>query len=169
MPIYEFFCRSCNTLYNFFSSSVDTERRPDCPRCSRPALERRPARFAMRSRSLDARTDDTDEPFAGLDDARMEAAMSAMERELEGIDDDAPDPGQLARALRSLGDAGGIEIGPRMKEIIEKLDAGADPESLESEIAALDDDASFEEFFRLRKKAATVSKKPEVDEELYFF
>jgi len=25
MPIYEFYCRKCNTLYNFFSRSVNTE------------------------------------------------------------------------------------------------------------------------------------------------
>jgi putative FmdB family regulatory protein len=169
MPIYEFYCPSCNTLYNFFSFSVDTERRPDCPRCGRTALERRPARFATLTQSRDDGNEDNGDPFPDLDDARMEAAMSAMERELEGMDDDAPDPGQLARALRSLSDAGGIEIGPRMQEIIARLDAGADPESLETEMADLDEDAPIEEFFRLRRKAAGLSKKPEIDEELYFF
>lgn len=169
MPIYEFYCPSCNTLYNFFSSSVDTERRPDCPRCGRKSIERRPARFATLTRSFDDGDKGTDDPFPDLDDARLEAAMSAMERELEGMDDDAPDPGQLARALRSLSNAGGIEIGPRMQEIVARLDAGADLESLEAEMEELGEDAPIEEFFRLRKKAAGLSKKPAVDEELYFF
>ena len=92
MPIYEFYCSPCNTLYSFFSFSVDTERRPDCPNCGQTALERRPARFATLTQSRDGAVEDGDDPFPDLDDARMEAAMSAMERELEGMDDEAPDP-----------------------------------------------------------------------------
>ena len=33
MPIYEFYCRKCNTIYNFFSRSVNTEKIPFCPKC----------------------------------------------------------------------------------------------------------------------------------------
>ncbi|MCK4728291.1 MAG: zinc ribbon domain-containing protein, partial [Desulfobacterales bacterium] len=33
MPIYEFYCEDCNTIFNFFSRSVNTTKRPPCPRC----------------------------------------------------------------------------------------------------------------------------------------
>ncbi|HEX2163558.1 MAG TPA: zinc ribbon domain-containing protein, partial [Thermoanaerobaculia bacterium] len=51
MPIYELYCADCDTLFNFFSSRVDTTTHPTCPRCGRRTLERRPARFAALTRS----------------------------------------------------------------------------------------------------------------------
>jgi len=33
MPIYEFYCEDCNTLFNFFSRTVNTDKQPPCPRC----------------------------------------------------------------------------------------------------------------------------------------
>ncbi|XCN71926.1 MAG: FmdB family zinc ribbon protein [Candidatus Electrothrix aestuarii] len=35
MPIYEFYCQDCNTIFNFFSSRINTEKRPDCPKCGK--------------------------------------------------------------------------------------------------------------------------------------
>ena len=40
MPIYEFYCPDCNTLFNFFSSRINTEKKPDCPKCGRKELDR---------------------------------------------------------------------------------------------------------------------------------
>ena len=45
MPIYEFYCPDCHTVFSFFSSAVDTAASPACPRCSRPGLGRRPSRL----------------------------------------------------------------------------------------------------------------------------
>jgi len=45
MPIYEFYCVDCHTVFNFFSRRIDTEKRPSCPRCGRPGLERRLQQF----------------------------------------------------------------------------------------------------------------------------
>ena len=41
MPIYEFYCQQCNTVYNFFSKTVNTEKTPYCPTCKDIKLERR--------------------------------------------------------------------------------------------------------------------------------
>ena len=170
MPIYEFYCGDCNTLYSFLSATIDTEKRPDCPKCERKELERRPARFAALTRSADAGGEDEDDPFAGLDERQMEAAMASLEQELGGIDEENPDPRHLANALRKVGQATGLEMGPKMEEMLSKLESGADPDSLEDEMGDLDgDDDSFDEFFRLKKKVAALSKRPRVDEELYFF
>ena len=63
-----------------------------------------------------------------------------------------------------------LEMGPKMEEMLSKLEAGADPDSLEEEMGDLDEtDDSFDDFFRLKKKAAALRKRPRVDEELYFF
>ena len=31
MPIYEFYCAKCNTIYNFFSRTANTDKIPTCP------------------------------------------------------------------------------------------------------------------------------------------
>lgn len=170
MPIYEFFCEDCNTLYSFFSAGIDTERRPDCPKCKRRELERRPARFATITRSADSSDEEADDPFAGLDDSKMEAAMASLEQELGGLDEENPDPRHLANAMRKIGQATGLEMGPKMEEMLSKLEAGADPDSLEDAFGDADDgDESLEDLFRLKKRAAAARKRPQVDEELYFF
>jgi putative FmdB family regulatory protein len=46
MPIYEFYCRKCNTLYNFFSRSVNTRKVHSCPGCKNVALARQLSMFA---------------------------------------------------------------------------------------------------------------------------
>ncbi len=46
MPIYEFFCEQCNTVYNFFSRTVNTEKIPFCPTCKTVPLKRQMSVFA---------------------------------------------------------------------------------------------------------------------------
>jgi len=41
MPIYEFYCEPCHTIYNFFSRSVNTGKRPACPKCGQGELVER--------------------------------------------------------------------------------------------------------------------------------
>ncbi|MCP4369614.1 MAG: hypothetical protein GY797_16110 [Deltaproteobacteria bacterium] len=41
MPIYEFYCADCHTIYNFFSLKINTETVPKCPRCENPDLKHR--------------------------------------------------------------------------------------------------------------------------------
>ena len=170
MPIYEFYCRECHALYSFFTATIDTSKLPDCPQCGLEELERRPARFAAITRAPSATDDTDDDPFAGLDESRMEAAMQALEKNLGGLDEDHPDPRQLASALRTIGSATGLEMGPRMEEMLSKLESGTDPEALEAEMGDLGDgDESMDDFFTLKKKVAALRRKPRVDEELYFF
>ena len=47
MPIYEFYCKDCHTIFNFFSRTVNTEKQPACPKCARPELERKMSVFAI--------------------------------------------------------------------------------------------------------------------------
>ena len=165
MPIYEFFCADCNTLFNFFSAAIDTRTRPDCPRCQRPQLERRPARFATLKHQGDAEPD----PFDGVDEERLAGVMESMMGELGDLEENE-DPRQMAHVFRRLGEATGLEFGPRMEEMMSRLEAGEDPDRLEEEMGDdFADDESLEQFFRLRKRGWTLRRRPQVDDTLYFF
>jgi putative FmdB family regulatory protein len=47
VPVYEFYCCDCHTIFNFLSRQVNTEKRPSCPKCGRPELERQVSPFAV--------------------------------------------------------------------------------------------------------------------------
>lgn len=164
MPIYEFYCSHCHTLFNFYSSVIDTEARPACPRCQKPELERRPARFATLKHTGDTEPD----PFGDLDEDRLAGVMESMMGELEGLDEDG-DPRQIAGLFRRFGEASGLEMGPRMEEMMSRLEAGEDPDRLEAEIGDdFDEDEALGEFFRLRKRGWNPGRQPRVDDTLYF-
>lgn len=163
MPIYEFYCSDCNTLFNFFSPRVDTSSRPACPRCRKEEIERRPARFA----TLRHRTDSDDDPFSALGDAELDRLMGSMMSDMEGLGD-SEDPGQLAGIFRRFGEAAGMEPGPRMEEFLSRLEAGEDPDELEGELDAGDDE-SLDELFRFKRQlAGDRLARARVDETLYF-
>ncbi|MCP3964377.1 MAG: zinc ribbon domain-containing protein [bacterium] len=166
MPIYEFYCPDCHTVFSFFSARIDTEARPDCPRCERAALTRKPSRFAtLKSRGEEEAEDD---PFAGLDESKMEGAMETLMREMDGVENEE-DPRAMGRMMRRFGELSGLEMGDRMEDMVRRMEAGEDPESLEDEMGDDAESDDFEDFFRLKKAvAAGRRRRPQVDEELYF-
>ncbi|HKI86906.1 MAG TPA: zinc ribbon domain-containing protein [Thermoanaerobaculia bacterium] len=166
MPIYEFYCQDCNTLFNFFSAKVDTVTRPACPRCGRERLERRPARFATLSHGKHQ-----DDPLSALDEGRLESVMESMTGDLEALDEGAEeDPKVMAALFRRFGEAAGLEPGSKMQEFLARLESGEDPERLEEEMgSAFDEEGDIAELFRLKEKAARMARdRPKVDETLYF-
>ena len=139
MPIYEFYCDDCHTIYSFFSRRVNTEKHPGCPDCSRSALTRQVSMFSS-PRSGDDRAD---EPPADLDQAGLERAMASMSQDLVGMDEQ--NPRQAASVMRQLFDASGLRIGATMDEAIERLEAGEDPDRIEAELGeALQDGDLFQ-------------------------
>lgn len=172
MPIYEFYCPDCHTVYSFFSGGVNTEARPDCPRCGRQALARRPSRFAtVRIGGSDDAEAGADDPFAGVDEERMERAMEALGAEFEGMDENAePTPQEMSHMLRRFSEITGLEAGPKLREMLARLERGEDPEALEEELGGGEEgDEDLSEFFALKKKLAGArSPRPKVDETLYF-
>ena len=59
MPIYEFYCQQCHTMYNFLSRTVNTEKVPDCPSCHNVKLQRKVSLFsAISSRGEQGNGDD---------------------------------------------------------------------------------------------------------------
>lgn len=133
MPIYEFYCEDCHTIFNFFSPRIDTRTIPGCPRCGRPTLERRLSVFSVPKGRNEA--DDGPEGLADLDERKMEQAMAALAGEMEGIDEE--DPRQAARLMRKLYDATGLDLGPGIEEAIGRMEAGEDPDKIEEEMGDL--------------------------------
>ena len=137
MPIYEFYCENCHTVFNFFSQRVNTEKRPDCPRCDCSRLERQVSAFSV-SRN---RAEQGSDLFEGVDESRLEQAIMSMAGELEGLDQDNPQ--QAARAMRKVMDQAGIELGDSVEEAIGRLEAGDDPDEIEATLGnSFDDDAN---------------------------
>ena len=131
MPIYEFYCDDCNTIFNFFSRTVNTSKKPKCPRCKTKTLSRRMSAFAVTGRAKEG--GDTDDlPF---DEARMEKAMQTLASEAESIDED--NPRQAANLMRKLTDMTGMELGPGMTEALRRMEKGEDPDQIEAEMGDL--------------------------------
>lgn len=161
MPVYEFYCRKCNTLFNFFSKSVNTEKVPLCPRCKKTRLKRQMSVFSRISGRKETREEDNLPP---IDEVKMEKAMSMLAREAEGMDEE--DPRQAAKLMRKLSDAAGIGLSPRMEEALNRMEAGEDPEKMEEEMGEL---LEGDDLFALSRKTLKGRRKtrPKVDETLY--
>jgi len=163
MPIYEFYCQQCNTIYNFFSKTVNTEKVPNCPKCDSGPLKRRVSLFA----AITGRRDDGDADDDGMppiDESRMEKAMAMLANEADKINED--DPRQAARLMRKLSDATGLRMGPGMEEALSRMERGEDPDAIEQEMGDLlegEDPFVFEQ----KSRAAGRKPRPLVDETLY--
>ncbi|MFW5908036.1 MAG: FmdB family zinc ribbon protein, partial [Desulfosalsimonas sp.] len=127
MPIYEFYCENCHTVYSFFSRSINTTKIPACPKCDNSALKRRMSMFAVTGRASEE--DDGDLPF---ESEKMERTMQMLESEAGSINED--DPVQAARLMRKLGDMTGLEFGAGMQEALRRMEKGEDPEQIEAEM-----------------------------------
>ena len=164
MPIYEFYCGSCHTVFSFFSKRIDTTTRPACPRCRRTKLQRQVSRFATLGKSGGG--PEGDDGPGDFDDAKMEGLMESMSREAEGLDEN--DPRQVARMMRKLHDAAGMPMDEKANEAIRRMEAGESPEKIEEEMgdvfgeAGPDADALPD---LPRRKAKR--RPPAVDETLY--
>lgn len=128
MPVYEFYCGDCHTIFNFLSRQVNTQKRPVCPKCGRPELERQVSSFAFsRGRKEEANADMPD-----LDKDKLERAMMGLAGEMQGMDEN--DPRQMAQLMRKLTEATGMDLGSGVEEAISRLEAGEDPEKIEKEM-----------------------------------
>jgi len=131
MPIYEFYCRDCNTIFNFFSKTVNTSKKPKCPKCRTRTLKRQVSMFAFTGKAKQE-DDSADLPF---DEEKMGRAMEALAREAEGIDEN--NPRQAADMMRKLTEMTGVELGPQMQEALRRMEAGEDPEQVEADMGDL--------------------------------
>lgn len=119
MPIYEYGCYDCHKRVNvFFRSFSDVETKAAlCPRCGGENLKRLISRVAV-VRSEESRLESLADPG-----------------QLTGFDEN--DPKSMARWMRRMGQEIGEDLGSEFNEVIDRLEAGEDPESIEQSVSAL--------------------------------
>jgi putative FmdB family regulatory protein len=162
MPIYEFYCETCNTIFNFFSKTINTTKKPKCPKCKTKVLSRQMSAFAFTGKAKE-NSDADDLP---LDEGKMEKAMQMLAGEADKINED--DPRQAANLMRKLSDMTGLQLGPGMNEALKRMEAGEDPDAIEAEMGDLLEE---EDPFLLPEKMDTAKKvrkaAPTRDDKLY--
>jgi len=153
MPIYEFYCSECHTIFNFLSRTVNTTKRPSCPRCGKKRLAREVSVFSTVSGEKKEEGDDFP-----IDDGRMAGAMEALAGDVDSMNEE--DPRQAAGLMRKFQKMTGLEFGEGMEEAMNRLEAGEDPEQIEAEMG---DAMEGEEPFVVPGKGKAGSGRPRVE------
>ena len=139
MPIYEFYCPDCNTIFNFLSKTINTTGRPRCPGCGGRKLSREVSMFAMTGKAEEG--DGMDD--LPIDESRMESAVNALANEAENINED--DPRAAAGLMRKFSHMTGMEFNENMEQALQRLESGEAPDQIEAEMGDLmsDDEDPF--------------------------
>lgn len=137
MPIYEYYCPDNHTIYQFYAKTLaQGQTVPRCPDDPKFRMRKLVSAFAItKGGAKDDAAEKKPDAAAGADpaeDARMEAAMNAMESEFANVDEN--DPKAMARMMRRMSELTGEKIDGEMEEVVRKLEEGADPDSLEDQL-----------------------------------
>ena len=149
MPIYEYYCPDNHTIYQFYAKTLAQGKTvPKCPDNLKFRMQKLVSAFAVTKggKKDDAAETKASGPEVGGDsaeDARMEAAMSAMEREFSSVDEN--DPRAMARMMRRMSEITGEKIDGEMEEVVRKLEEGADPDSLEEQLGGAGDEPGMDD------------------------
>ncbi|MDP6793656.1 MAG: zinc ribbon domain-containing protein [Anaerolineales bacterium] len=118
MPLYEYRCQSCQRQVSIRMSYSEYDRgRPKCSHCLSDQLQRMISRVRV-SRSEDSRMDALADP-ANFGDV------------------DENDPRSIGKFMRRMGNEMGEDMGPEFDEMVGRLEAGEDPESVEADMPDL--------------------------------
>ena len=181
MPIYEFHSPDSGKIYSFYAPSVSYAKlTPLCPDGDKMKMVKLLSGFSITGRNEEipeaAPDADPDDPFAGMDPAKSGELMKELEGSIAGMDDENPDPRQMATLMRKMCEYSGERMDEPMEEVIRKLEEGMNPEELEDRMGDFmgdENDAGTEEKdgdesmqSRLRK---LLTKTPKRDPQLYEF
>lgn len=124
MPIYDYFCSTCQKRVSVFFRSIKEAQSSEahCPLCDGTALDRRVSRF----RHIKGRIS----PGGGGDDLPFdESDLAALEKE---------DPRAMARLFRRMSDEMDEPMEPEMEEVVDRLERGDSPEAIEHDLEHTD-------------------------------
>ncbi len=121
MPAYDFRCKECHHTFSLVYSSYEAVDRssPACPKCGSQNLSRLIRRVAV----------------AVGEEARLER-LSDPSR-WAGLDEN--DPRSMARFMRQMASETGEDMGPDFNEMVDRLEAGESPESIEQSMPSVGD------------------------------
>ncbi len=119
MPIYEYGCYDCRKRVSiFFRSFTDAETKVvTCPRCQGTNLKRLVSKVAV-LRSEESRLENLADPSS-----------------MGGLDEN--DPKSMARWMRKMSSEMGEDMPPEFNEVVDRLEAGEDPEAIEQSMPDL--------------------------------
>jgi putative FmdB family regulatory protein len=112
MPNYEFICQDCRRYVRLFFTFAEYDTAvPQCPHCQSQKLRRRIRRVAV----------------AKSEDARMDNLMD--DSALANLDED--DPKAIGHFMRKMSQEMGEDLGDEFHEVVDRLEHGESPESIE--------------------------------------
>lgn len=121
MPIYEYFCFDCRKRVSVFFRTISaaSTTEPRCPKCEGIRLRRLVSRVAV-LKSEESRMENMADP----------SMMAGLENE---------DPRALASFMRRMSNEMGEPLDAEMTEMIDRLESGESPESIEQSMPELAD------------------------------
>ncbi len=122
MPSYDYRCGECKRPVRLFLTYAEyDDASPLCTHCGSGNLRRVIRRVAL----------------ATPDESRLESLDA--DSMLAGLDED--DPRALGKAMRKMNREMGEDLGPEFDEVVDRLESGQSPESIEKVMPDLTDSA----------------------------
>lgn len=115
MPIYEYGCPTCGKRGSRLQKMSDPSV-PECPRCG-ATMRKLVSKVAF---------------LAG-----EEAQMERLADPAAWGDFDENDPRSMGRMMRKMGEEMGEDLGDEFREVVERLEAGDDPEAIETDLPGM--------------------------------
>ena len=130
MPLYEFYCKPCHTIYTYRFQRVDTSTVPPCPVCgAKLSREVSPFVYIVKGKNSADPMED------GESASRMDQVMAQMGERLQSLDDDDADPREAVKVMKELASAGGMTFNKEVQEAMARIEAGEDPEKIDEEFS----------------------------------
>ncbi|MGB8648028.1 MAG: FmdB family zinc ribbon protein [Anaerolineae bacterium] len=117
MPIYEYRCGNCKRRVSIFFRSFSAVGEARCPNCDSVNLSRLVSRVAT-LKSEETRLESLADPSS-----------------LGDVDEN--DPRSVARMMRKMSGEMGEDMGPEFNEMVDRLESGESPESIEQSMPGL--------------------------------
>ena len=113
MPIYEYYCKECNVIFDFMSTKVAPDIAPDCPRCGHVKLTKYLSTFSSPSTGETASSE--------VDEKRVENAFNAL---LQGAQRGPEDGSHMSALMRTFAKDCGLEYTDALEKNLEKVSVG---------------------------------------------
>lgn len=164
MPMYEFYCPTCNVMRTFFSRRPSL-RIPECPSCG-TKLVREVSTFRTGT------SDGTDElGDAAMDEAAITRALELFGPKLDKLVSNG-DPKASAKRIREFAETSGLSFRREVRGLLARFEDGGDPQKLAEEFDSMVDAGEIaftteDRHDHGKDEAGRLGDKPPVDPTIY--